>query len=638
MFHASNLLKIREPFPYLWRQSHALKTFWRILRYVKPYPGYSGLNALFNLLYVLFSLFSLTMVAPFLDLLFLKTEDSYAERLAKGAPEFSLSMGSIIENFYFYLTRYIVQNGKVDALFLICGLVVILFFLKNLFRYLALFFLGPLRNHVVKDLRQGLYEKVLRLPLSYFSEQRKGDILSRMTSDVHEIEWGIMSTLEVMFRDPFAVLIYLGTLVVMSPHLTLFVAVLFPVAGFIIARVGKSLKRTTNRSREQLGTVMSTLEETLSGLRIIKGFNGEQRAGERFNTQNSLYTQTMIRMGRKIDLSSPLSEMMGTIVLVVVMLVGGQLVLSHDTELPPSLFITYIIIFSQIIPPARALTTAFYNIQRGIASGDRIYRILDAEESIRNCEQPISLNQFEHSIEYRSVSFAYSRGDQGYALREINATIPKGKTIALVGQSGSGKSTFADLLPRFYDVTEGSITLDGEDIRNIKIDRLRNLMGIVSQEAMLFNDTIFQNIAFANPEASEQEVVRAARIANAHDFIMETEHGYQTIVGDRGGKLSGGQRQRISIARAILKNPPILILDEATSALDTESEKLVQEALSKLMENRTSLVIAHRLSTIVKADEILVLHQGRIAERGTHQSLMLADGIYKRLYEMQAFA
>jgi len=627
-----------KPLPYLWRQSHTLKTFWRILRYVRPYPGYAALNAMFNLLYVLFSLFSLTMVAPFLDLLFLKSEGTYSERLAKGAPDFSLSMGSLIENFYYYLTRYIVLNGKVDALILICTLVVILFFLKNLFRYLALFFLGPLRNHVVKDIRQRLYEKVLRLPLSYFSEERKGDILSRMTSDVHEIEWSIMSTLEVMFRDPFAVLIYLGTLVVMSPHLTLFVAVLFPIAGFIIARVGKSLKRTTNRSREQLGTVMSTLEETLSGLRIIKGFNGEQRAGDRFHIQNSQYTQTMIRMGRKIDLSSPLSEMMGTLVLVVVMLVGGQLVLSHDNELPPSLFITYIIIFSQIIPPARALTTAFYNIQRGIASGDRIYRILDAEETIRNTENPVSLNQFEGSIEYHNVSFAYSRGDQGYALREINASIPKGKTIALVGQSGSGKSTFADLLPRFYDVTEGTITLDGEDIRNIKIDRLRDLMGIVSQEAMLFNDTIFQNISFANPEATEEEVIRAARIANAHDFIMATEHGYKTVVGDRGGKLSGGQRQRISIARAILKNPPILILDEATSALDTESEKLVQEALSKLMENRTSLVIAHRLSTIVKADEILVLHQGRIAERGTHQSLMVADGIYRRLYEMQAFA
>jgi subfamily B ATP-binding cassette protein MsbA len=577
------------------------------------------------------------MIAPFLDLLFLKGENDYLEKMAKGQPELKLSMGSLIENFYYYLTNTIVEEGKEHTLVLICVLVVILFFLKNMFKYFAMFFLAPLRNHVVKDLRQNLFDKTLVLPLSFFSEEKKGDIMARMTSDVHEIEWSIMATLEVIFRDPFSIILYLFALVFMSPQLTLFVFVLFPIAGFLIARIGKSLKRTTNRSREQFGGIMAIIEESLGGLRIIKAFTSEKTIGDKFRNQNLVYTNTMIRMYRKIDLSSPMSEFLGTVVLVIVMYFGGKLVLVQSAQLPASLFITYIAVFSQIIPPARALTNAYYNIQRGISATERVSMILEAPELITDNAKSTEISELKESISYKNVSFAYSKGDDGYALKNVSLTIKKGKTIALVGQSGSGKSTFADLLARFYDCSVGGIFIDNQNIKDIKLNSLRGILGIVSQESILFNDTIYNNIAFGKENATESQIMEAAKIANAHEFILETPNGYQTNIGDKGGKLSGGQKQRISIARAVLKNPDILILDEATSALDTESERLVQDALEKLLKNRTSIVIAHRLSTIVNADEIIVLNKGEILERGTHKELLELNSAYKKLYDMQIF-
>jgi subfamily B ATP-binding cassette protein MsbA len=577
------------------------------------------------------------MIAPFLDLLFLKGENDYLEKMAKGQPELKLSMGSLIENFYYYLTNTIVEEGKEHTLVLICVLVVILFFLKNMFKYFAMFFLAPLRNHVVKDLRQNLFDKTLVLPLSFFSEEKKGDIMARMTSDVHEIEWSIMATLEVIFRDPFSIILYLFALVFMSPQLTLFVFVLFPIAGFLIARIGKSLKRTTNRSREQFGGIMAIIEESLGGLRIIKAFTSEKTIGDKFRNQNLVYTNTMIRMYRKIDLSSPMSEFLGTVVLVIVMYFGGKLVLVQSAQLPASLFITYIAVFSQIIPPARALTNAYYNIQRGISATERVSMILEAPEIITDNAKSTEISELKESISYKNVSFAYSKGDDGYALKNVSLTIKKGKTIALVGQSGSGKSTFADLLARFYDCSGGGIFIDNQNIKDIKLNSLRGILGIVSQESILFNDTIYNNIAFGKENATESQIMEAAKIANAHEFILETPNGYQTNIGDKGGKLSGGQKQRISIARAVLKNPDILILDEATSALDTESERLVQDALEKLLKNRTSIVIAHRLSTIVNADEIIVLNKGEILERGTHKELLELNSAYKKLYDMQIF-
>ena len=617
-----------------------MKTYFRIVRLVKPYMGLALLNALFNILSVVFNLFSLTMVAPFLDLLFLKTDKDYAERIAGGMPELKLSVDSLVDSFYYYFTTIIVDpdRGKMYALTMICALVVIMFFFKNLTRYMAMFFLAPVRNGVVKDLRNSMHRKIMDLPLSYYSDERKGDIISRMTTDAQEIEWSVMSSLEATFREPLTILLFLFTMIFISPQLTLFVFVLLPLTAILISRIGKSLKRTSAKSKERLGSLLSIIEETLSGLRIIKAFNAEKPVQEKFEDLNRKYTTTMNRMYRKTDLSSPLSEFLGACVLVVVMYFGGKLVLSSDASLSAAMFITYIAIFSQMIPPAKAFTSAFYNIQKGIASADRINKILDAPNDIVDAAHPKAVNEFKHAIRYGNVSFSYRKGDLGYVLRNINVEIKKGQTIALVGQSGSGKTTLADMLPRFYDPSDGVISVDGIPLPEIKLSDLRGLIGVVSQESILFNDTIFNNIAFGIEGASQEAVERAAKIANAHEFISQMPEGYQSNIGDRGGKLSGGQRQRISIARAVLKNPPILILDEATSALDTESEKLVQDALQNLMANRTTLVIAHRLSTIQYADEIIVLNKGVIEERGSHQELLQSKGLYKKLYDLQSFA
>ena len=523
------------------------------------------------------------------------------------------------------------------ALVFICVIIVVLFLLKNLFRYMAMYFIAPIRNGVVRDLRNKMYDKILWLPLTYFSEERKGDLISRMTADLTNIEWSIMQSLEVIFREPFTIFLFLGTMILWSPQLSIFVLVLLPIAGLIIGQVGKSLRRTSSKGQEKMGVLLSTIEETLSGLRIIKGFNAEKFFTEKFSVMNDEYKNLMVRLYRKRDLSSPLSEFLGAIVLTVVIYFGGKLVLGSDSKLDPAVFIAFIAIFSQLIPPAKAFSEAYANVQRGLASAERINKILDGDITIFDIENAMPVTGFNDCIEYRNVSFAYYKGGTGWALKDIDLKIEKGKTVALVGQSGSGKTTLADLLPRFYDTDNGSITIDGKDIRNCKLKDVRDLMGIVSQESVLFNDTVLNNIAFGISGASEADVMAAAKIANAHDFIMMMPDGYQTNVGDRGGRMSGGQRQRISIARAILKNPPVLILDEATSALDTESERLVQDAIIHLMKNRTTLVIAHRLSTIQHADEIIVMQKGEIIERGRHPELITKNGVYKKLYDLQMF-
>ncbi|MDC3305860.1 ABC transporter ATP-binding protein/permease [Flavobacteriales bacterium] len=603
--------------------------FFRILKYIKPYLPFALLNILFNILSVLFSLVSLTMVIPFLGILFETQEKVY------NPPPLSFDATTIKDNFYAIISSIVDEKGKVEALLFICILVLVTFFFRNLFRYLSLYFLTPIRNGVVHDLRMDLHKKVISLPLPFFTEKRKGDITARMTSDLVEIEWSIMSSLEMIFKDPLNIIVYLATLIFISPLLTTFVILLLPVTGIIIGVIGRSLKKSSDRGQNKMGDLLSIIDENISGLRIIKGFNAESHINKNFEKESTDYKSIMTKLLRKKDLSSPMSEFLSTIVMVIVMWFGGQLVLNTDGGLNAQEFIGYILIFSQIIPPAKSLTTSYYLIQKGSASAQRVYEILDAENEIVDVENPKQIKLLNNQIEFNNLSFSYEKQE---VLKDINFSIGKGKMIALVGQSGSGKSTLADLLARFYDINQGEILIDKNNIKEISLHDLRALMGIVSQESILFNDTIFNNIRLGNTKASEQEVMEAAKIANAHDFILETENGYHTNIGDRGNKLSGGQKQRLSIARAILKNPEILILDEATSSLDTESERLVQDALDKLMHSRTSLVIAHRLSTIQNADEILVLDKGCIIERGTHQELIAQNGHYKKLSDLQSFA
>ena len=607
-----------------------MKNFRRLIRYIKNYKSYAFFSILSNMFSVVFSLFSLTMIIPFLNILF-NQEQEYTK------VPWSFSVKTLLNNLNYTISEYIHDHGKVAALTFICGLVVLMFFLKNLFRYLAMYFVSPIRNGVVRDIRNQLYEKILVLPLSYFSEEKKGDLMSRMTIDVQEIEWSIMQSLEAIFREPLTVTLFLVMMVLLSPQLSLFVFILLPISGLIIGMIGKSLRHTSTKGQAKMGVLLSAIEETLGGLRIIRAFTAEAFFREKFSIINNDYRKLMKRLYRKRDLTSPLSEFLGACVLVVIIYFGGSLALGAEKTLQPSEFITFIAIFSQLIPPAKSFSEAYSNVQRGLASVDRIDKILNAEITITDKPDAIQLIDFNHAIEYRDVSFGYHKGDTGWVLKGINLKIEKGKTIALVGQSGSGKTTLVDLLPRFYDLENGEILVDGENIKNYKLKDLRSMMGIVNQESILFNDTIFNNIAFGLEKVSEENVIAAAKIANAHDFISQMKEGYQTNVGDRGGRLSGGQRQRISIARAILKNPPILILDEATSALDTESERLVQDAITNLMKNRTTLVVAHRLSTIKHADEIIVMQQGEMIERGAHMDLLQKNGVYKKLFELQAF-
>ncbi|MEA5109192.1 Lipid A export ATP-binding/permease protein MsbA [bioreactor metagenome] len=604
-----------------------MKNLLKVLRYAIPYWGFALLNILFNILSVIFSLVSFAAVVPVLNILF-KLDKPMEIR-----PDFEWKVNTIKDYFYFEIGRLITQYNELTVLAYICGTLVLVYLLKNLFRYMAMFYIAEVRNGVVKDIRNALYHKILILPLSFYSEKKKGDIISRMTTDVQEVEWSVMSSLEMMFRDPVYILSYLVTLFILDYELTLMVLVLLPVTGLIIGQIGKSLKRTSAKGQIKMGELLSTIEETISGLRNIKAFNAIDWANRNFRETNHRYNRLMVRLYRKRDLASPLSEFLGIAVSVFVIWYGGKIILEPGSTLDAALFIMYILVFSQIINPVKALSTAIYNIQKGAASVERIEYVLAAEEVITEKQDAHPVKEFREKIEYRGVWFRYGQED---VLKDINLVIPRGKSIALVGASGSGKSTMADLLPRFYDVTQGEILIDGVPIRDCIISDLRALMGIVSQETVLFNASVFDNIAFGLQGVTEVQVMEAARVANAHEFIMQMPGGYQTNIGDRGVKMSGGQRQRISIARAVLRNPPVMILDEATSALDTESERLVQEALTNLMQNRTSLVIAHRLSTVQHADEIIVLHKGEIAERGSHNELMALQGVYRRLHDMQA--
>ncbi len=603
--------------------------FLRILKYIKPYTSFAILNIASNIISVLFSLVSLTMVIPFLSILF-KTEDK-----VYNPQPLRFNADAIKDNFYAILSSTIDEKGQVEALLFICILVLVTFFFRNLFRYSGLYFLTPIRNGIVHDLRMDLHRKIISLPLPFFTEKRKGDLTSRLTSDLVEIEWSIMSSLEMIFKDPINIIIYLITLVAISPQLTMFVIILFPVTGLIIGVIGRSLKKSSDRGQNKMGRLLSIIDENISGLKIINAFNAEEHINKNFEEESADYKRIMTRLLRKKDLSSPMSEFLSTIVMVIVMWFGGQLVLSGSGGLSAEEFIGYIIIFSQIIPPAKSLTTSYYHIQKGSAAAERVYEILDAENAITDIEKPKHIKLLNNSIEFKNLSFKYKNTN---VLTDINFRIRKGEMVALVGQSGGGKSTLADLLARFYDIEAGEIRIDNNNIKEIALSNLKSLMGIVSQESILFNDTIYNNIRLGKIEATKSEIIAAAKVANAHDFILATEEGYQTNIGDKGNKLSGGQKQRLSIARAILKNPQILILDEATSSLDTESEKLVQEALEKLMHSRTSLVIAHRLSTIKNADEIIVLDAGKIIERGTHKELIAKNGHYKKLSDLQSFS
>ena len=568
------------------------------------------------------------MAIPFLGILFETQEKVY------GPPPLALNADSIQQNFYAIISSIIDEKGKLEALLFICLLILITFFLRNLFRYLSLYFLTPIRNGIVHDIRMDMHQKIISLPLPFFTEKRKGDLTSRMTTDLVEIEWSIMNCLEMIFKDPITIIVYLSTLIFISPELTVFVIILFPITGIIIGIIGRSLKKSSDRGQNKMGELLSIIEENISGLRIIKAFNAQNYINEKFEHESDNYKRIMTKLLRKKDLSSPMSEFLSTIVMVIVMWFGGNLVLTPESNLSAQEFIGYILIFSQIIPPAKSLTTSYYYIQKGSASAQRIYEILDQKNIIVENDSPVKINKLKSNIVFNNVSFSY---DKSKVLDNINFEINKGQTIALVGQSGSGKSTLTDLLARFYNTNSGDIIIDNINQKDISLDHLRGLMGIVSQDSILFNDSIINNIRLGKINASKEEIITAAKVANAHKFILETPNGYDTNIGDRGDKLSGGQKQRLSIARAILRNPEILILDEATSALDTESEKLVQESLEKLMKSRTSLVIAHRLSTIKNADKIIVLDNGKIIEQGTHQELIAKSGHYKKLFDLQTF-
>ena len=599
-------------------------------RFVPPYKKYLVLSVVFNILSAVLNIFSFATLIPMLQILF-KTEKAHrATELM--AWDWEHAKDVLSNNADYYIQSLTGHLGATNTLLVIGAALAVMTFLKTGAYFLSSATIIPIRTGVVRDIRNQLYEKITSLSLGFFSEERKGDIIARMSGDVQEIENSIMSSLDMLFKNPILIIAYFAALVAISWQLTLFTIIFVPVFGWFMGLVGRKLKARSIKAQSLWSDTMSQVEETLGGLRIIKAFCAEEKMNSRFDTVNSDYRNHIMRVNIRQQLAHPMSEFLGTVMIVVVLWYGGLLVLNYQTLSGP-VFIYYMTILYSIINPLKEFSKAGYNIPKGLASMERVDKILMAEIDIKEPENPVPFQAFEHEIEFRHVSFRY---DQQWILRDINLVIPKGKTVAIVGQSGSGKSTLVDLIPRYYDVQEGAVLIDGVNVKDLGIHDLRQLIGNVNQEAILFNDTFYNNITFGVENATQEQVEEAARIANAHEFILQSEHGYDTSIGDRGSRLSGGQRQRVSIARAILKNPPILILDEATSALDTESERLVQDALERLMKTRTTVAIAHRLSTIKNADEICVLHEGRIVERGTHEELLSMDGYYKKLHDMQA--
>lgn len=604
-----------------------MKSIRILFRYLAPYRWAAIRSIIYNLLSALFALGSFTLVIPFLNILF----DKVGKASFPG--EFHFSISYIASLGRYYLSDFIMKHGQIGALMLIVVIVIVASFFKNGFIFLSNNSMAYIRSCTVRDLRRKLYDKILRLQLSFFTDARKGDLMTRISNDAQEIEINVMSSLTMLFKDPVYIITYVVYLFVSSYKLTLFALALLPLSGWLIGRVSRTLRSSAFLSQQNLGRLLSSVEETLTGLRIIKGFNAEEKMKSQFGETNERYAKIFRRITRKAYLASPMSEFLSTIVVMILLYIGGNLAIHASDNMTPDKLIAYLVIFSQIIQPAKSITTQYFAIEKGMASIQRIEEIFNAEEKIKEKEDALPVTAFRDSIEFRGVWYGYNNEP---VLRDINLTIKKGQTVAIVGKSGAGKSTLADLMPRFIDVDKGSVLIDGIDIRDLKLHDLRSIMGIVSQQPILFNTSFKQNIAFGVDDAEMEKVEYAARIANAHEFIMETDDGYEYLVGEAGSKLSGGQRQRISIARAILSNPPILILDEATSALDTESERLVQDAIIKLMKNRTSIVIAHRLSTILHADLIVVMDEGRIVETGTHADLMKKDGFYRKLHSYQA--
>lgn len=603
-----------------------------ILKYEKKYRKFTVLNILFNILYAIFNVLSVLAFIPVLGILFSTNKEVVKKPTYQGITR----IGDFLkESFYHFISEKIENEGNIKTLVFICLLAISLFFLKNLFRYLASYVITFLRTGVVKDLRDNLYHKIVELPVSYFSEKRKGDIIARMTSDVQEVENSILTSIETIVREPLTVIIAISLMLFMSVKLTLFVFILLPVSGFIISSISKKLKANSIKAQKETGNFLSFIEETLTGLRIIKGFNAENVIANKFKNSTLKFKELMTNVIHRQTLASPMSEFLGSATIIAILWYGGTEVLSNKSSLKPDEFMGYIVLFYTVLNPIKLITTTFYNIQKGEASAERIMSVLNTENSIKDIPNALQKNAFSSEIAFKNISFKYK---DDYVLKDFSLTIKKGETVALVGQSGSGKSTLANLITRFYDVNKGEVLLDNNNIKNITKKSLRDLMGIVSQDSILFNDTIANNIKLGTQDATDSAILEAAKIANADEFIQNLPEKYDTNIGDSGNTLSGGQKQRLSIARAVLKNPPIMILDEATSALDTESEQLVQLALEKMMQNRTSLVIAHRLSTIQKADKIVVLKKGEIVEQGKHEELLAKKGEYFKLVTMQSLS